>query len=75
MAWKAAAHPGLTRLAGKPNNKATRRSPQVFKADVSLLLEGDELLQEEVFGPTTILVEAADRATNCCRPCTVCAGS
>jgi NADP-dependent aldehyde dehydrogenase len=34
----------------------------VFKADVSLLLKGDELLQEEVFGPTTIVIEVEDRA-------------
>ncbi|MEG6660241.1 aldehyde dehydrogenase (NADP(+)), partial [Pseudomonas aeruginosa] len=34
--------------------------PQLFKADVGLLLEGDELLQEEVFGPATVVVEAAD---------------
>lgn len=36
-------------------------SAQLFKADVQLLLEGDELLQEEVFGPATVVVEAADR--------------
>jgi NADP-dependent aldehyde dehydrogenase len=29
---------------------------------VSLLLKGDPLLQEEVFGPTTIIVEVADKA-------------
>ncbi|MNY15229.1 Alpha-ketoglutaric semialdehyde dehydrogenase [compost metagenome] len=34
----------------------------MFKADVSLLLKGDELLQEEVFGPTTIVIEVEDRA-------------
>jgi NADP-dependent aldehyde dehydrogenase len=34
----------------------------VFQADVSLLLKGDELLQEEVFGPTTIVIEVEDRA-------------
>src|SRR5690606_25061866 len=28
----------------------------------SLLINGDELLQEEVFGPTTLVVEVADRA-------------
>lgn len=36
--------------------------PKVFKADVSLLLKGDEWLQEEVFGPTTIVIEVEDRA-------------
>ncbi|HYQ54672.1 MAG TPA: aldehyde dehydrogenase (NADP(+)) [Pseudomonas sp.] len=35
---------------------------QLFEADASLLFEGDELLQEEVFGPTTVLVEVADEA-------------
>jgi NADP-dependent aldehyde dehydrogenase len=54
-----AAHPGLTRLAGA-EQQGNQARPQLFKADVRLLLEGDELLQEEVFGPTTILVEAAD---------------
>ncbi len=34
----------------------------MFKADASLLLTGDELLQEEVFGPTTVVVEVADKA-------------
>ncbi|TFZ33649.1 aldehyde dehydrogenase (NADP(+)), partial [Pseudomonas syringae] len=34
----------------------------LFKADVSLLLNGDQLLPEEVFGPTTLLIEVADDA-------------
>ncbi|RMP33423.1 Aldehyde dehydrogenase protein [Pseudomonas amygdali pv. lachrymans] len=34
----------------------------MFKADVSLLLNGDQLLQEEVFGPTTLIIEVADDA-------------
>jgi len=54
-------HPGLTHLAGKPQ-QGRQAQPQVFKADVSLLLKGDELLQEEVFGPTTIVIEVEDRA-------------
>ena len=54
-------HPGLTHLAGKPQQGA-QAWPQVFKADVSLLLNGDELLQEEVFGPTTIVVETRGQA-------------
>jgi NADP-dependent aldehyde dehydrogenase len=33
----------------------------LFQADVSLLLTGDELLQEEIFGPATVVVEVADR--------------
>jgi alpha-ketoglutaric semialdehyde dehydrogenase len=54
------AHPGMTRLAGT-EQQGNQARPQLFKADVSLLIEGDELLQEEVFGPTTIVVEVADR--------------
>ena len=54
-------HPGLTHLAGQPQ-QGTQAQPQLFKADVSLLLEGDALLQEEVFGPTTIVIEVADQA-------------
>ena len=55
------AHPGITHLAGA-DQQGNQARPQVFKADVSLLLKGDELLQEEVFGPTTIVVEVADQA-------------
>ena len=55
------AHPGITHLSGQAQHGSQAR-PQLFKADVSLLLEGDELLQEEVFGPTTIVVEVADQA-------------
>jgi len=55
------AHPGVTHLAGEKQSGNQAR-PQLFKADVSLLLKGDELLQEEVFGPTTIVIEAADDA-------------
>ncbi|MNF75973.1 Alpha-ketoglutaric semialdehyde dehydrogenase [compost metagenome] len=53
------AHPGITHLAGS-EQIGNQARPQLFKADVSLLLEGDELLQEEVFGPTTIVIEVAD---------------
>ena len=54
-------HPGITRLTGQDQHGNQAR-PQLFKADVSLLLRGDPLLQEEVFGPTTIVVEVADKA-------------
>jgi len=54
-------HAGVTHLAGQEQT-GSQAQPQLFKADVSLLLEGDELLQEEVFGPTTIVIEAADDA-------------
>ncbi|MFJ3487790.1 aldehyde dehydrogenase (NADP(+)) [Pseudomonas sp. NPDC090202] len=55
------AHPGVTHLAGVAQQGNQARA-QLFKADVSLLLNGDELMQEEVFGPTTIVVEVADKA-------------
>jgi len=55
------AHPGITHLAGA-DQQGNQAQPQVFMADVSLLINGDELLQEEVFGPTTIVVEVADHA-------------
>ncbi|UTH31948.1 aldehyde dehydrogenase (NADP(+)) [Ectopseudomonas hydrolytica] len=55
------AHAKVTHLAG--NEQAGKQAqPQLFKADVSMLLEGDHLLQEEVFGPTTVVVEVADGA-------------
>ena len=55
-AWSATpasgAWPARHRKGGRPI--------RLFKADVGLLLEGDELLQDEVFGPATVVVEAAD---------------
>ncbi|PQZ91414.1 MULTISPECIES: aldehyde dehydrogenase (NADP(+)) [Pseudomonas] len=53
------AHPGITHLAGAEQT-GKQAHPQLFQADASLLLSGDELLQEEVFGPTTIVIEVAD---------------
>ncbi|WP_207879152.1 aldehyde dehydrogenase (NADP(+)) [Pseudomonas sp. 32_A] len=53
------AHPGIQHLAGQPQ-AGKQAQPQLFKADVSLLLDSDPLLQEEVFGPTTVVVEVAD---------------
>lgn len=55
------AHAKVTHLAGS-EQAGNQAQPQLFKADVSMLLEGDHLLQEEVFGPTSIVVEVADRA-------------
>lgn len=55
------AHPGITQLSGQAQ-QGNQAQPQLFKADARLLIEGDELLQEEVFGPTTIVVEVSDRA-------------
>ncbi|WP_448108443.1 aldehyde dehydrogenase (NADP(+)) [Pseudomonas azerbaijanoccidentalis] len=53
-------HPRVTHLAGQEQH-GKQAQPQLFRADVSLLLEGEPLLQEEVFGPTTIVVEVADK--------------
>lgn len=54
-----AGHPGIAHLAGAAQT-GRQAHPQLFKADARLLLEGDALLQEEVFGPTTVVVEAVD---------------
>lgn len=53
-------HPGIRHLAGT-SQQGNQAQPQLFQADVRLLLEGDEVLQEEVFGPTTVIVEVADQ--------------
>ena len=52
-------HHGITRLAGKPQT-GDQASAWLFQADPELLINGDELLQEEVFGPVTVVVEVAD---------------
>lgn len=54
-------HSEVVHLAGG-EAQGRQAHAQVFKADVSLLLQGDALLQEEIFGPATVLVETADRA-------------
>ncbi|WP_349974915.1 aldehyde dehydrogenase (NADP(+)) [Pseudomonas sp. WHRI 8519] len=53
------AHPRVSRLSGSAQH-GNQAQPHLFEADVSLLLEHDELLQEEVFGPCTVVVQAAD---------------
>jgi NADP-dependent aldehyde dehydrogenase len=58
---KLLAHPGIEHLAGNPQ-QGNQAQPHLFKADVRLLIDGDEVLQEEVFGPTTVVVEVADQA-------------
>ncbi|MGY4659716.1 aldehyde dehydrogenase (NADP(+)) [Pseudomonas chlororaphis] len=58
---KLLAHPGIEHLAGA-SQAGNQARPQLFKADARLLVEGDEVLQEEVFGPTTVFVEVADQA-------------
>ncbi|WDG79748.1 aldehyde dehydrogenase (NADP(+)) [Pseudomonas chlororaphis] len=54
-------HPGLRHLTGQAQ-QGGQAQPQLFQADVRLLLEGDPLLQEEVFGPATVVIEVEDRA-------------
>ncbi|MPQ87385.1 aldehyde dehydrogenase family protein, partial [Pseudomonas sp. MAFF 730085] len=58
---KLLAHPDIEHLAGS-TQAGNQAQPQLFKADARLLIEGDEVLQEEVFGPTTVFVEVADQA-------------
>lgn len=58
---KLLAHDAIQRLAGQAQ-QGNQAWPQLFKADVSLLLEGDEVLQDEVFGPSTVVVEVEDQA-------------
>ncbi|MDS7926876.1 aldehyde dehydrogenase (NADP(+)) [Acinetobacter sp. V115_6] len=55
------AHQGIEHLAGK-TQQGNQAQPQLFKADVELLLAGDQLLQEEIFGPTTVIIEVEDKA-------------
>ncbi len=54
-------HPGVCHLAGA-EQAGDQAQAQLFQADVSLLLNGDALLQEEVFGPATVAVAVADEA-------------
>jgi alpha-ketoglutaric semialdehyde dehydrogenase len=58
---KLLAHSGIEHLAGQAQ-QGNQAQPQLFKADASLLIKGDDVLQEEVFGPTTVFVEVADQA-------------
>ncbi|WP_445764974.1 aldehyde dehydrogenase (NADP(+)) [Pseudomonas sp. RIT-To-2] len=53
--------PGVTLLAGEPQ-AGRQAGPRLFKADVELLLNQDPVLQEEVFGPATVVLEVADEA-------------
>lgn len=53
-------HQKIEHLAGQPQ-EGNQAFPQLFKAHVDLLLEHDELLQEEVFGPTTIVIEVENK--------------
>lgn len=53
-------HPEVTHLAGELQ-QGFQAFPQLFQASAQMLISGDALLQEEVFGPVTIAVEVADR--------------
>jgi NADP-dependent aldehyde dehydrogenase len=55
------AHSRIKHLSGQAQ-KGNQAQPQLFEADISLLLEQDELLQEEVFGPCTVVVQVADES-------------
>lgn len=54
------AHQGIEHLAGQ-RQQGSQAWPQLFQAEVGLLLQGDEMLQQEVFGPTSVVVEVADK--------------
>lgn len=54
------AHDGIRRLAGV-DQQGSQAWPQLLQADAQLLLNADPLLQEEVFGPATVVVELDDR--------------
>lgn len=53
-------HQGIEHLAGQAQ-QGDQAQPQLFKANVELLLAGDQLLQEEIFGPTTIVIEVKNK--------------
>ncbi|MBH3428065.1 aldehyde dehydrogenase (NADP(+)) [Pseudomonas alkylphenolica] len=54
-------HPGFCHLAGA-EQQGNQARPQLYQAQAQCLLDADPLLQEEVFGPVTVVVELADRA-------------
>ncbi|WP_085725172.1 aldehyde dehydrogenase (NADP(+)) [Pseudomonas sp. R37(2017)] len=58
---KLLAHPGIKHLAGNAQ-QGNQAQPQLFKAEAGLLIDGDEVLQEEVFGPATVVIEVDDHA-------------
>ncbi|MEX3240003.1 aldehyde dehydrogenase (NADP(+)) [Serratia quinivorans] len=49
-------HEGIRHLAGSREEHPFLAAPQLYQADIGLLLSGNPLLQEEVFGPVAILV-------------------
>lgn len=57
---KLISHPGVKVLSAAQgsDNEATA---YLFQGDAELLLKGDELLQEEVFGPATVVIETQNQ--------------
>lgn len=53
--------PGMQLLAASPA-QPEQASAELWRADAALLLQPDSLLQQEVFGPCTVLVEFDDAA-------------
>jgi NADP-dependent aldehyde dehydrogenase len=47
---------GICHLAGSREEQPFLAAPQLYQADICLLLSGNLLLQEEVFGPVAILI-------------------
>lgn len=47
---------GIRHLAGSREEQPYLAAPQLYQADICLLLSGNPLLQEEVFGPVAILI-------------------
>ncbi len=56
------AHPGMRRLAGRSETPPHRVTAQLYQAEEALLLQADPLLQQEVFGPASILVAVNSEA-------------
>ncbi|MFN3985549.1 MAG: aldehyde dehydrogenase (NADP(+)) [Rhodocyclaceae bacterium] len=57
-----ASHPGV-RLVAHGAEADRQACAQLFAADAQALIDGDPLLQEEVFGPCGLVLEAADETT------------
>ena len=53
-------HPQIHHRAGPPQ-AGSQAHPQLFEADAELLINQDELLQHEVFGPVVVVVAVDDR--------------
>jgi NADP-dependent aldehyde dehydrogenase len=53
-------HPQIHHRAGQPQT-GSQAHPQLFEADAALLINNDELLQHEVFGPVIVVVAVEDR--------------